>query len=168
MKIIRISVIVFLMLAVFACNNKQSKKAENDDPANEKPVSEKSIIKKIDNIKQKKINLCEDIVTEILTTCPRYIQLTKGLNKAVIKNGGQSFEVKLEASPYSTQNKAWGYSKTYDFTVYEMYTDRELNIARFSFNPDNKQLYEYDVIEDKLEPIEFDRNLLSKYEALCK
>jgi hypothetical protein len=59
-------------------------------------------------------------------------------------------------------------SQTYEFTVYEVYTDRELNTARFSFNPNSRQLYEYDEIRNLLKPIEFDRKLLKKYDALCK
>jgi hypothetical protein len=168
MKTYRITIIVFSMLAAFACNNQQSKKAEGDASAVRKLTSEKSIIKKIDKTEQKDFKPCECLVTEILTTSPRYRQLTKGLNKAVVKNGGVSFGISLEGSPNPRQDKAWSYSKNYDFTVYEMYTERQLNTARFSFNPNNKQLYEHDAVHDKLIPIEFDRNLLVKYKALCK
>jgi hypothetical protein len=156
------------MLAVFACNNQQSKKADDNSSAVSKPASEKPIRKKTEKTGQKDIKPCENLVKEILTTSARYKQLTKGLNKAVIKNGGLYFGVNLEGSPNRGQDKAWSYSKTYDFTIYEMYTDRQLNTARFSFNPENKQLYEYDAVHDQLKPIEFDRNLLPKYETLCK
>ncbi len=168
MKTIRITVIVFSILAAFACNNQQSKKVEDDASAVNKLPSEKSNIKKIDKTEQKEFKPCENLVTEILTTSPRYRQLTKGLYKAVVKNGGLNFGISLEGSPNPKQDKAWSYSKTYDFTVYEMYPDRQLNTARFSFNPNNKQLYEYDAAHDQLKPIEFDRNLLLKYETLCK
>jgi hypothetical protein len=165
MKTIRITVIVFSILAAFTCHNQQSKKAEVDASAVRKLKSEKSIIKKIDKTEQKELEPCEYLVKEILTTSPRYRQLTKGLYKAVVKNGGLSFGISLEGSPNPKQDKAWSYSKTYDFTVYEMYTDRALNTARFSFNPNNKQLYEYDEAHNKLKPIEFDTNLLLKYEV---
>ena len=192
MRTIRITVILFLVLAAFACNNQQSKKAKGDASATKKLTSEKSIIKKIDKtdekpiskridkidekpvikntnkLVQKELKPCENLVADILTTSPRYRQLTKGLNNAVVKNGGLPFGISLEGSPNPRQDKAWSYSKTYDFTVYEMYTDRQLNTARFSFDPSNKQLYEYDAVNDKLKPIEFDRNLLLKFEALCK
>jgi hypothetical protein len=168
MKTIRIALIIFSMLAVFACNNQQSKKAEEDTTVIRKPISKKTIIKKTDIIEQKEIKLCEDLITEIVTTSPRYRQLTKGLYKAVVNNGGQSFGIRLEGSPSPGQGKTKNYSKTYDFTLYEMYPDRQLNTARFSYNPNKKQLYEYDEINTQLNPIEFDSNLLLKYEALCK
>ena len=156
------------MLAAFACNNQQSKEAEDVASAVRKTISEKPVIKKTDKTGQKELNPCEGLVTEILTTSPRYRQLTKDLNEAVVKNGGLSFGFSLEGSPDPGRDKAWIYSKTYDFTIYESYSDRQLNTARFSFNPNNKQLYEYDAVRDELKPIEFDKNLLLKYEALCK
>jgi hypothetical protein len=165
---IRITVIVFSILAAFACNNQQSKQAEDNASAVRKLPSEKPIIKKPDKTEQKELKPCEYLVTEIVTTSPRYKQLTKGLYKAVVKNGGLSFGISLEGSPNPRQDKAWSYSKTYDFTVYETYSDRQLNTARFSFNPNNKQLYEYDAANDQLKPIAFDKNLLLKYDALCK
>ena len=167
-KAIGITVIVFSMLVAFACNNQQSKKAEDNDSAVRKRTSEKPINKKTDKTEKKELKPCENIVTEILTTSPRYRQLTKGLNEAVVKNGGLSFGITLEGSPNPGQDKAWSYSKTYDFTIYEMYPERQLNTARFSFNPENKQLYEYDAVHNQPKPIEFDTNLLIKYEALCK
>jgi len=168
MKIIRITIIVFFILAAFACHNQQSKKAEGNAIATGKPTSEKSINKKTNKTEIKEFKPCEYLVTEILTTSPRYKQLTKGLNEAVVKNGGLSFGISLVGSPNLRHDKAWRYSKTYDFTVYEMYTDRQLNTARFSFNPNDKQLYEYDAVHDQLKPIEFDRSLLLKYEEVCK
>jgi hypothetical protein len=168
MKTIRITVIVFSVMLVFACNNQQSKKAGSDSTTFDKPKTESYIIKKTDRTEQNEFIKCDSIVKEIVTTSQRYKKLTNGLNKAVVKNGGLSFGIRLESSPNPRQDRSWSYSKTYDFTIYEVYTDRELNTARFSFNPNNKQLYEYDEVHDQLKPIEFDRNLLSKYEALCK
>jgi len=160
MKTIRLAIAVLSILATFACSNQQSKKAEDNATGTKKPTS--------DNPEQKDSGSREYIVTNILTTSPRYIQLTKGLLEAVVKNGGLSFGISLEGSPNPRKDSAWSYSKTYDFTIYEMYPDRQLNTARFSFNPKNKQLYEYDAALDKLVPIEFDRNLLVKFDELCK
>ncbi len=168
MQTIKMTLIVFFTLAAFACNNQQSKKPEVGASAVRISSSKKSNIKKINKTEQKELKPCECLAKEILTTSPRYKQLTEGLYKAVIKNGGQFFGISLEGSPNPRQDKAWSYSKTYNFTVYEMYTDRQLNTARFSFNPNKKQLYEYDAVHDQLKPIEFDRNLLLKFETLCK
>jgi len=168
MKTIRISVLLFSILLAFACNNKQSDKTKEDESVVKKLLTGKSIFKKQEKAELNKYKSCESIVKEILTTSPRYCQLTKGLNKAVVKNGGQSFGITLEGSPNPLHDKAWGYSETYDFTIYENYMDRQLKTARFSFNPNNKQLYEYDAVNDQLKPIKFDRKLLLKYEALCR
>ena len=168
MNTFKITVIVFFILAAFACNNQQGKKAEDNTSSVRKLPSEKPDSKKTDKTEEKELKLCEDMVTMILTTSPRYRQLTKGLNKAVVKNGGLYSGIRLEGRPNPRHDKACSYSKTYDCTLFEMYSDRQLNTARFSFNPTDKQLYEYDAVHDQLKPIEFDRNLLVKYEALCK
>ncbi len=140
---------------------------------------EKTIIKKtknsIENIKiiettgPKKIYTkdCENLITEIVTTSDRYKQITKGLNKAVVKNGGQFFGIRLDGSPDPKPKEVCRYSKTFDFIVYEMYPDRQLNTARFSFDPDKKLLYEYNINSDKLKPLEFDKNLLLKFDSIC-
>lgn len=167
-KTIGITLFIFSIMAVFACNNQPGKKAEDDSSEGRKFSSEKTIDKQSDNTGDKDIKSCEDIVTEILTTSPRYLELTKGLYEAVIKNGGLSIGINLEGSPNPDQDKAGGYSKTYDFAVYEMYSDRQLNIARFSFNPKNNLLYVHDEVEDKLIQIEYDRSLLIKYKKLCR
>jgi len=167
MKSFRITIILFVTLFAFACNNQQSKKAE-DRTIVKKRTPERAIIKKPELAVYKEFKTCEEVIKEILTTSPRYKEITKGLSKAVIRNGGLSFGVSLEGSPNPKQDKAQSYSKTYDYTVFEMYTDRQLNAASFSFNPNDKKLYEYDAINDRLNNIEFDRNLLLKYNSLCK
>jgi hypothetical protein len=168
MNTIRTTAIIFSMLVAFACNNQQSEKAYDNGSAISKPISEKPIRKKTEKTGQKDLKPCENMIKEILTTFARYKQLTKGLNKAVVKNGGLYLGICLESSPNPGQDKAWCYSKTYDFTVYEMYPERQLNTARFSSNPENKQLYEYDAVHDPLKPIEFDSNLFPKYKILYK
>ena len=159
---------VLFILAAFACNNRQSKKADDTGSVASNPISEEPMLKGIEKSGQKDLKPCDNLVKEILTTSARYRQLTKELNKEVIKNGGLYFGIAMEGSPNPRQDKTWSYSKTYDFTLYEMYPDRQLNTARFSFNPEDKLLYEYDEVHDQLKPIAFDRELLKKYEALCK
>lgn len=168
MKNIQLLIIVFSLLTLLSCNNQQNKKSENNSNVSDTSKSEKSINNESNKTEHEEIMPREYLVTEILITSPRYKQITTGLNKAVVKNGGQSFGITLEGSPNPTLDKANNYSITYDYTVYEIYDDRHLNVARFSFNPNTKQLYEYDVVADKLKPIEFDKNILLKYEALNK
>jgi hypothetical protein len=135
--IVLISSIVF----VFACSSKEGKKNKAE------------------------LNR-ESIAQEILTTSPRYKELTKGLYDVVIKNGGSSIGISLEGSPDSKNDKSIKYSKTYDFALYEMYTERKMSTTRFSFSPEKKQLYEYDAVNEELNPIEFDKNLLIKFEEI--
>lgn len=154
MKILTKILLILSMLLVFACNSKQRKQ--------DKLESEKSIIIKSE------FKTRGSLVKEILITSPRYKQLTEGLYDVVIKNGGLSIGVSLEGSPNPQKDKAYIYSKTYDFTLYEMYPDRKMSTSRFSFNPENKLLYEYDAVYDQLKPIEFDKNLLVIYDSLSK
>jgi hypothetical protein len=192
MKIIRIIIIIFSLYIVIACSHTQSKQIdskpidtikivnektiikkigkpdENPDKKNINKSLEKPIIKKVDISELKDLKPCENIAKEILTTSKRYKEITKGLNEGIKKNGGQSFGISLEGSPNPRPDKAWGYSKTYDFTIFEMYVDRQLNTARFSFNPNTGLLYEYDAVHDQLKPIDFDKKLLLKYDSQCK
>ncbi len=160
-KILKEIVITFLILFALACNNTHNKKDVTNTSTTDKKVSEKSITTKSE------LKTRESIVKEILTTSPRYKQLTNGLYEIVIKNGGSSIGVRLEGSPNPKNDKTSNYSKTYDFTLYEMYPDRQLSTVRFTFNPDNMQLYEYDAVNDSLKSIEFDHNLLLAFENLA-
>jgi len=161
-------ILVFSLLAFFACDNQPSGSRNNPNSAEKKTPSDQPVNTEKNTTKVSDFPPCESIITEILTTSPRYQQLTKGLYQAVLKNGGSSFGVGLEGSPNPDKDNAWSYSKTYDFTIYEVYPDRRLNTARFTFDPHTNQLYEYDVVNDRLTPIEFDRSLLFMVNKVCK
>lgn len=160
MKTIKLLLLYFMVLLAAACNNQQRKEVENETFGDTNQAAEKIINTKVSKTEKKEIKTSEKMVNGILTTSPRYKQLTKGLLESVRKNGGQSFGIRLEGSPDPQQDNSLGYSKTYDYTLYEMYTEREVNTARFSFDPQKKLLFEYDVLNNKLIPIEFDRKLL--------
>ena len=168
MKTIGFAIIIFTILIAFACNNQKNKNLGVTASIADKAISNKKINDNSAKTEKKELTSCEYLVREILTTSPRYRQLTKGLYKAILKNGGLSFGISLDGSPNPTQDKSLMYSKTYDFTLYEMYPDRQLNTARFSYDPKKKQLYEYDIIADQLMPIAFDKNLLLNNENVCK
>ncbi|MDD4216183.1 MAG: nuclear transport factor 2 family protein [Bacteroidales bacterium] len=106
--------------------------------------------KTLQEIKAKKITL--DIVEKIVTTSPRFNELTDGLYEAVVANGGITFGYALVGGPNEEDNP-WSYSETYDFKLYESYTDRIVTITYFTFDPYELQLYE------NSEPIEFNRDL---------
>jgi hypothetical protein len=116
---------------------------------------------------QKDSITCIDIVTEIVTTSPLFLKITEGLYEKIIKNGGISFGTILEGSPNPKIDNALEYSKTYDFNLHETYKDHTPVIGRFTFNPLDKKLYEYDVAGDSLIQIEFDKTLLIKFNKLC-
>ena len=131
-------------------------------------ITDKNVSKQLSDVDKNELNTCIDIVMEILTTSPVYIKRTKGLYEAIVKNGGLSFGIMIEGSPNPSTDKAMEYSETYDFGLHESYSDRMVTIARFTFNPVDRQLYEYDVVQDDLIPIDFNRNLLLKFNELCK
>lgn len=118
-KIFKEIVITFSIFTAIACNNTQSKKDVTTSSTKGKKVYEKSITTKSE------FKTRESIIKEILTTSPRYKQLTNGLYEIVVKNGGSSIGVRLEGSPNSRNDKTSNYSKTYDFALYEMYPDRQ-------------------------------------------
>lgn len=117
-------------------------------------------------IEQKEV--CIDVVMEILTTSQAYLQETDGLNEAVVKNGGTGIMIETEGSPNPERDDALGFSDTYDFCLRENYPDHVPVVTRFTFNPTERQLYKYDHMEDELILIEFNRDLLLKFNKMCK
>ncbi len=111
---------------------------------------------------------CMNIVMDILTSAEAYQTKTKNLEAAAKQNGGTSYGITLEGSPHPQEDEALAYSATYDFSIHENYPDHMPVIARYCFNPQERQLYEYDIAEDKLIPILFDKSLLAKMEAICR
>lgn len=106
------------------------------------------------------------IAYKIVETSPRCKQLTKGLYERVVKNGGTSYGVMLESSPNPKTDPSQGYAKTYNFNLHESYADRMPILARFVFDPKKQQLYEEDVLNDKLIAIAFDKTLLKRFNKI--
>jgi hypothetical protein len=157
-------VIALTALITLACNNQHIKNIEVSIYPNEEPASDKSIIN--NRSPQYDSNSIEFIVTEMLITSPRFRQLTKGFYKTVINNGKLSYEIDLKGSPNTRQDMTWKISGSYDFILYESGTGKKLNAAYFSFNPNNRLLYEFDEANNKLKSLKFDTKLLAKYDAL--
>lgn len=120
----------------------------------------------VNNINEKET--CIDVVMEILTTSSAYLKETDGVREAVIKNGGTGLIIEIEGSPNPKHDHAEEFSNTYDFSLHENYPSHAPTIARFTFNPKNRQLYKIDPLEDELIPIEFNKNLLLKFNKACK
>ena len=155
-----------ISVTFFSCNvNKINNQNKTDTSIINQPDKIISSQKGIENNNSKS---CLDVVEDILTTSPRYMELTDGLHKAIVKNGGTSFGITLEGSPNPKNDVALDFSKTYDFNIHESYPDRSPVIFRFTFDPSNKQLYEYDIINDKLLRIDFDRDLLIIINKICE
>ncbi len=162
MKNIPAIITILLASSVLSCNFKKADaKNESENPVNALGLAESAKTPAAPS------QACKDMALEILTTSPRFETLTKGLHEAIVKNGGTAFGITLEGSP-EAEKDALDYSPTYDFSVHETYPDRNVVIARFTFNPKEQQLYEYDSITDKLNPIDFDKNLLEKLKQVCQ
>lgn len=108
-----------------------------------------------------------NMVKSILVSSPRYKQITLGLTDSIIKNGGDSFGISLQGSPYPKIDQAWGYSKNYDLTIYELYPERRLPRAYFMFDPKTEKLYEIDLTTQTPVSIDFNRDLLLKFDSLA-
>jgi hypothetical protein len=158
---------LFLLMSIIfitSCNKNQ--KSVKSDEKESKKINVNKNINEIET--NKKLESCVDIVIEILTTSPVYLDKTKGLYEAVVKNGGISFGITIEGSPNPEKDGSIDFSESYDFSLHETYTDRMPIIARFTFNPTEKKLYEHDFSEDKFKAIDFDKNLLLKFNEICK
>jgi hypothetical protein len=116
----------------------------------------------------KKLKNCADVVIEIVTTSPSFKKTTKGLNERVKKNGGKGYGVAIERSPLPDLDNAWDYSENFEISLHETYPDRIVTIRRYIFNPEKRELYLNDDVNNKLIKIEYDRNLLIQFDELCK
>lgn len=119
----------------------------------------------------KKENLgmkCIDVVEEIITTCPSYLKKTKGLGQQVIDNGGFGFGHIFEGSPNGEKGDDCPYAEMYEFNLHEYYATHSPTLARYSFNPNTKELFEYNPIDDQLFAIPFNKKLVEKFVKACK
>lgn len=162
-----------LLIIIFtaSCNNSNNNNINSDDTSTKKIMTVESDDLTDNNISTREIsesNPCLDIAIKILTTSLAYLKKTKGLNEAVVKNGGTSFGITVEGSPNPKEDDALNFSENYDFNLHETYPDHSPVIARFTFNTSENKLYEYDVAENKLVPIEFDSKLLMKFDEICE
>ena len=111
---------------------------------------------------------CIENVYRILESSYRWKKYTKGLYERVKKNGGTSYGTILEGSPNPKRDTALRFSKTFDISLHESYPDHNSTIARFSFNPKNGRLYEYDTMNDTLILLSFEKRLLKGFYHACK
>ncbi|QSW88109.1 hypothetical protein J0383_17795 [Flavobacterium endoglycinae] len=159
------ALLVFALIFEVSCQKKDVVKIPELKSKKEvkKQVTQPAVIKEI-----KKSKTCLDVVFDILTTSPTFVNKTKGLNEAIRKNGGTSYGIVVEGSPNPKEDDADAFSKTYDFNLHESYPDRIATIARYTFDPSKKELYEYNVAEDTLKPIKFNKELLLEFDKTCK
>lgn len=162
------SKILFLALIIILFSCQKNEKTKATEPVITKKVVVKNSAKSEATEKTVDSITCVDVVLEILTTAPSYVEGTKGLYEAVVKNGGTSFGITVEGSPNPKIDKAWSYSETYDLNLHETYPDRMPTISRYTFDPAKKQLFEYNTANDSLIPIDFNKDLLLKFDKICK
>lgn len=110
---------------------------------------------------------CIETVIGIIEGSNSYNQITNGLAERVIKNGGNGYGILIDASPNPLRDNALNQSDNYELSLHENYEDRNPVIARYVFNPKEKLLYEYNVAEDILVSIPFDKSLLTQLN-ICK
>ena len=111
---------------------------------------------------------CVDVVLSILDTSPAFIERTNGLSEAVQNNGGSGFALMIESGPLLSGDDTWSYSKAFEISLGENYPDRYLVIERYTFDLEAQKLYNYDIVEDKLEQLSFDKGLIQEVNKLCK
>ncbi len=111
---------------------------------------------------------CMDVVEEIITTCPSYLKMTKGLAQQVEDNGGVGFGHIFEGSPNGEKGDDCPYTEMYEFNLHEYYATHSPTLARYSFNPNTKELFEYNPIDDQLFAIPFNKKLIEKFDKACK
>lgn len=165
-KMKRKAIFLVLVTALFSCNKKET--VIKETTKNVDTIILKDTVKAAKIEKTTDSTTCIDVVIEILTTAPAYVKDTEGMSEAVVKNGGTSIGFTVEGSPNPKVDEALSYSETYDLSLHESYPDRMPTIARYTFDPSKKELYEYDTAEDTLKPMKFNRNLLEKYLKACK
>ncbi|AWK03533.1 hypothetical protein HYN56_04565 [Flavobacterium crocinum] len=158
--------LLILIITLFSCN--KNEKAKVAEPVVNKEITVKDSSKSEQTEKPADSITCVDVVLEILTTAPSYIEGTKGLYEAVVKNGGTSIGITVEGSPNPKIDKSWSYSETYDLSLHETYPDRMPTIARYVFDPSKRELFEYNTANDSLIAIDFNKDLLLKFDKICK
>lgn len=158
--------LLLTLLITFSCHKPE--KVKNATPVRLNKTTLKDTIETVKNQPKRDSISCIDIVLDILTTSQSYVERTKGLNEAVIKNGGTSIGLIVEGSPNPKRDEALEYSETYVFSLHESYPDRMPTIARYIFDASKSELYESDIANDSLIPISFDKDLLVRYHMLCK
>jgi len=157
--------LVIILIFEFSCQKKDNPKVHD---LKIKKEIKKDITQPVTAKEIKKSKTCIDVVSDILTTSPTFVNITKGLSEAIEKNGGTSYGIIVEGSPNPKEDYANSFSKTYDFGLHESYPDRIVTIARYTFDPSKKELYEYYAAEDTLIPIKFNKKLLLEFDKTCK
>jgi len=157
--------VCILLIASCTPNEKKAEAVKKDSLINTTLSSKKRL--KTDTIATVFKATCGQVVGEILTTSDSYKNLTDGLEERVIKNGGTSFGFMCEGSPNPKIDSAMNYSETYDYSVHESYPDHSPVIARYTFDPVKKQLFEYNTASDSLIPISFNKSLLLDLDKVC-
>lgn len=149
---------VFLIIS---CNTQRQRTLTDSLPVDSLAYEED------ENINKSSSSYCGALIIEVLKSSTRFKELTSELGEAIKKNGGK-LVVLLDKSPFPNVDKAMSYSEVYEMQVAENYSDRQLNITHFNFDPQKNKLYEYDVVRDQYIITEFDQSLLDNAGEFCK
>lgn len=153
--------LLLLSLFIISCNTQRQRTITDSLPVDSIAYEDD------ENVNKSTSSYCGALVIEVLKSSTRFKELTTNLNEAVKKNGGK-LVVLLDKSPFPNVDKAMSYSEIYEMQVAENYSDRQVNIAHFNFDPQKNKLYEYDVVRDQYIIAEFDQSLLDNAGEFCK
>ena len=131
-------------------------------------IKNKQIAAQVKDIKPVTYSNKADIVEQIVTTSPTFLKMTTDLAESVVKNGGTSFGISMESSPNMEISGTDDLAQAYIFELHETYPDRNVTIARFSFDPKKKQLFRYNGVNDTWNAIDFDKRWLDKFDEYNK
>jgi hypothetical protein len=164
--------IILFLIFIVSCNKKIDNQ-ENSSVANDTSATDEFLVKETEKTKSVIIDtICEGVVYQILESSDRYKEITDGLEQRVKDNYGNGYNVWLDASPYYKDAKnshSNSFSEHFEFSIHEDYEDRAPRVASFEFAPENGgKLYEYDIVNDSLIAISFDKKLLSQLYKNCK
>jgi hypothetical protein len=164
MKIITLKPLIALLLFAFsACQNNPNLITTHKSVVID-TLKNKQIAAQVKNIKPATYTNKADIVEQIVTTSPTFLKMTEGLAALVVKNGGTSFGVSMESSPNMEISGTDDQANTYIFELHESYPDRNVTIARFSFDPKKRQLFRYNGVNDTWTAIDLDKRWLVKFD----
>ena len=110
---------------------------------------------------------CHQVLKNIITSLKQYQKEVKGLEAAIIKNGGSGIGINIERQIGNKQEKNSN-DPIYVYNIVENYQDHTTAIATYLFNIKTKKLYQKHFILDEVIEIDFNQNYLKDFDLYCE